>query len=212
MTFLPFSTIQINFTLFALNSQFLWPLIPIELIFRRRHKPLSPTFIPVQPYLLHYDVAVVDDIQPPSTTSDVESSRNSNVESSSLFGRSSTPTSTTCRLLIPNQPPRSEAAISVQFQKKLEVKSQFSTQNPKSDDAARQFQLGFIYMMQQDSLLQMEISTSIQDASVCSVKYYLKPALLKYSWQVEKRLIFCNFDLCFCSSDLISQTLLVSSC
>ncbi|KAI9174907.1 hypothetical protein LWI28_024398 [Acer negundo] len=59
-----------------------------------------------------------NNIQPPSTASDVvnlhadvESSRNSNVESSSLLGPNSTPTSSTCRLLVPNQPPRSEAAI-----------------------------------------------------------------------------------------------------
>ncbi|KAK4844446.1 hypothetical protein QYF36_020323 [Acer negundo] len=37
MTILPFSTFEINFSLFALNSNFLWPPIPIE-----THLP-SPT-------------------------------------------------------------------------------------------------------------------------------------------------------------------------
>ncbi|KAK3225703.1 hypothetical protein Dsin_005565 [Dipteronia sinensis] len=118
---------------------------------------------------------------------------------SSLLGPNSTPTSSTCRLLVPNQPPRSEAAISVQFQKKLEVKSQFQHKILK-------------VMMQQDSA---GANGNIHLHSRCFClfsQYYLKPALLRYSWQVEKRLIFCNFDLCFCSSDLISQTLLVSSC
>ncbi|KAK3204664.1 hypothetical protein Dsin_018710 [Dipteronia sinensis] len=98
------------------------------------------------------------------------------------------------------------------LKKKLEVKSQFSTQKRRSDDAARQYLLGFIFMMQQDNA---GANGNIHLHSRCFCmfsQYYLKPALLRYSWQVEKRLIFCNFDLCFCSSDLISQTLLVSSC
>ncbi|KAK4851296.1 hypothetical protein QYF36_013927 [Acer negundo] len=44
-------------------------------------------------------------------TSDVVSSHNINVESSSLLCPNSTLTSSTCRLLVPNQPPRSKAAI-----------------------------------------------------------------------------------------------------
>ena len=96
MTFLPFSTIQINFTLFALNSQFLWPPIPIEPIFCRRHKPPSSTSIPAQPQLLRRDANVVDDIQPPSMTSNVVNSH-ADIESSSLLGPNSTPTSSTCR-------------------------------------------------------------------------------------------------------------------
>ncbi|KAK2642454.1 hypothetical protein Ddye_024217 [Dipteronia dyeriana] len=46
---------------------------------------------------------------------DVEFSRNSNIKSSSLLGPNSTSMSSTCGLLIPNQPPRSEAAIFLPF-------------------------------------------------------------------------------------------------
>ncbi|KAK0594979.1 hypothetical protein LWI29_002332 [Acer saccharum] len=43
-------------------------------------------------------------------TSDVVN-LHTDVESSSLLGPNSTPTSSTCRVLVPNQPPCSEAAI-----------------------------------------------------------------------------------------------------